>query len=554
MALYGPGYIYTYYDYAASPNDGRLKRNANPTYLRYELGDLFIGRDFVDGEGQKSIIDTQSQAAAEWMIEYQKNREKPLYDVLELNSESNIECLSNDLQKIFFTARKENGKIFVREIEKIMQLIEKFFIEYYQAQFLNTNGEQLPKTKAQRKNYLALLKTPIQLWDDFIKDTKQNGTNNELYKMYQELCENDQYFADDIKYILKTMKHYTPNVSKPVTQKSIRGGLSAAKGEAFEIAYKYISNRCEELIIQGIEGEYIVKGKSSTYSTSKWDKQNHDSFKKEYQEEMSDFLEQLTLLGAKYKLNTTIPKGDNIYNITIDPNIQNLVAEYGISLKASFSNNELNNLTRAEFEEKLKKQLEDIEEEKREEVEKQIRLAWSRSAAIHIHSGSILGNLYKLNGYDVDGNVVQAGASVSKALETIFVNVAGEIDGWEWSTILDSYNTVINRFIGVWLTGGSIVKGHADFFGVYKGGHFYLIPMSKILEYAKDKSIIPRIERRKPFLTLEELKEIDDEKYNKKGTYDVNKWRNKIIKEIDSKISLEIGDYRTLFGDLGFNI
>jgi hypothetical protein len=110
VALYGPGYIYTYYDYAASPNDGRLKRNANPTYLRYELGDLFIGRDFVDGEGQKSIIDTQSQAAAEWMIEYQKNREKPLYDVLELNSESNIECLSNDLQKIFSQQEKKTGK------------------------------------------------------------------------------------------------------------------------------------------------------------------------------------------------------------------------------------------------------------------------------------------------------------------------------------------------------------------------------------------------------------------------------------------------------------
>lgn len=554
MALYGPGYIYTYYDYAASPNDGRLKRNADPTYLRNELGSLFVGKDFVDGKGQKSIIDTQSAAAAKWMIEYQKNREAPLYEVLGLNPDSNAVDLSNNLQKIFFTARDKNGKLFVRNIEKIMQLIEEFFIEYYQAQFLNINGGQLPKTKTQRKNYRALLKPPIQLWDDFIKDTKQSGNNNKLYKMYQELCKSDQYFADDIKSILETMKHYTPNVSKPVTQKSIRGGLSAAKGDALEIAYKYISNKCEELIVQGIGGEYIVKGKNSTYSTSKWDKQNHDSFKKEYQEEMLNFLEQLTLLGAKYRLNTTIPKGDDIYNITIDPNIQNLVAEYGISLKASFSNDELANLTRAEFEEKLKKQLEDVEEEERKKVEEQIRLAWSRSAAIHIHSGSILGNLYKLNGYDVDGNVVQAGASVSKALETIFVNVAGEINRWDWSSILEPYNTVINRFVGVWLTGGSIVKGHADFFGVYKGGHFYLIPMSKILEYAKDHPIITKIERQKPFLTLEELKEIDDEKYNKKGTYDINKWRNKIINEIDSKISLEIGDYRTLFGGLGFNI
>ena len=428
--------------------------SSNPLYIHNNLDHFHnnLEANYIKIENKGKQILSKS-------IELQKKKESYFYKALNLNN--------GDWKKIANKIYGPFGEENENEINKLQYFLDMFVKFIRQGVLKGADFSRKEKVAEYKKSvsteaFENLIKEYVNIYNNPAKEFYNWYNNSEYFqtgkltiedaqileKIYQNYRLKEKGMTDENgNLVLSTMAQ-----GQKLLEKST-GIVSNMIGDISEAATVTITNEGESHII-AVGSSYWTDNKNNI-SADELLRKNEEFYRK-VEKGINGLINKKNInIGTddgnfhfSQKTLKTNLKADEIFYIQIEVNSKKLTVPYGISSKASWSEN--------------------ITDPK-------------------LHSGSfnsVLENMLKIFGEGIAnsleiihflkyGTINALGISMQQDMENRYT---------DYIKIRNLFIRLINCYGYQWLTGGISQYTHADFFSVYKNEHYYFIPMSLILE------------------------------------------------------------------------
>ena len=430
--------------------------NSSPLYIHNNLDHFHdnLKANYIKIENKGKYILDKS-------IELQEKKESLFYKALKLN-EGDWKKIPN---KIYGPFGEEN-KNDINKLQYFLDMFVKFIRQevLQGADFSRKEKIQQYKNSVGTEKFEELIKNYVEIYNDPAKKF-YNWYNNSEYFQSGKLTLKDAQILEKIyeNYRLKEKDLINDNGSivlnsleqgTKLLEKST-GIVSNMIGDISESATVTLVNDGSEFIT-AVGSSYWTDNKNSI-SASDLSKKNEELYRK-IEKGINTILENKNIdLGTEdgnfhfsQKTLQTNLKADEIFYVQMEINSKMLIVPFGISSKASWSEN--------------------ITDPK-------------------LHSGSfssVLENMLKIFGKGIANTLEIIHFIKYSTINSLGVSMqqsGSKMDKWkDYLEIRELFIRMINYYGYQWLTGGISQYTHADFFSVYKNEHYYFIPMSLILK------------------------------------------------------------------------
>lgn len=432
--------------------------NSNPLYIHNNLD------HFHDNLNTYYVrIEEKGKKILDKSIELQEKKESLFYKALNLKN-GEWQKIPN---KIYGPFGEEND---INKLQYFLDMFVKFVRQevLQGADFSRKEKIQQYKKTVGVEKFEKLIKDYVDIYNNPAKKFYEWYNNSEYFQsgklslkdaeILEKIYENYRLKEKDLvnengSIVLATMEQGTKLLEKAT------GIISNMIGDISESATVILTNNGLDYI-NAVGSSYWTDNESSI-SANELSRKNEELYKK-IEKGINNLIEKKNIdLGTEdgnfhfsQKTLQTNLKADEIFYVQMEVNSKMLTVPFGISSKASWSEN--------------------ITDPK-------------------LHSGSfnsVLENMLKIFGQGIADSLEIIHFLKYSTINSLGISMqrqGSRMDKYEdYLKVRDLFIRMINYYGYQWLTGGISQYTHADFFSVYKNEHYYFIPMSLILKGIRD--------------------------------------------------------------------